>query len=360
VDRKRLIITSVVVLVLGTLIVLQVHSWRKFDWSIVGESLEQLNWWKILGAVLFVHLADGLRAVRWAIFLKPVKDVSFWGLLPAQYIGFAGLALLGRPGEVIRPLVIARRTGLSFSSQFAVWTVERIFDISAVTCIVAADLLFSGTLQTFTDKQYNIMRALGAVLIVIVCSLLFFAISVWRKGEQIALWVERKLNHSHPHLAHRVAAKIRIFSTGLHTIHDISSFIGISVLSLAIWLMIAGAYYAVLQSYADETVYTMTFVYGIILMAFSVAGGVLQLPVVGGGSQLSTIKALYSLFNTPQELATSCGIMLWLVTFVSVTPLGLILARVEHVSLRKLGAESHLQEERAEEEAERPGVVDSV
>ena len=188
-DRKRLIITSVVVLVLGTLIVLQVHSWRKFDWGIVGESLEQLNWWKILGAVLLVHLADGLRAVRWAIFLKPVKDVSFWGLLPAQYIGFAGLALLGRPGEVIRPLVIARRTGLSFSSQFAVWTVERIFDISAVTCIVAADLLFSGTLQTFTDKQYNIMRGLGAVLILILCTLLFFAISVWRKGEQIALWV---------------------------------------------------------------------------------------------------------------------------------------------------------------------------
>ena len=135
------------------------------------------------------------------------------------------------------------------------------------------------------------MRALGAVLIFIVFSLLFFAFSAWRNGEQIALWVERKFSQK-PNVAHRFAAKIRIFSTGLHTIHDVSSFIGISVLSIAIWLLIAAAYYAVLQSYADETVYTMTFVYGIILMAFSVAGGVLQLPVVGGGSQLSTIKAL--------------------------------------------------------------------
>lgn len=358
-DRKRLIITLVVVFVLATLVALQVHSWRKFDWDIVGESLEQLNWWKILGAILLVYLADGLRAVRWALFLKPVKNVSFWSLLPAQYIGFTGLALLGRPGEVIRPLVIARRTGLSFSSQFAVWTVERIFDISAVTIIVATDLLFSGTLQTFTQKQYDIMRALGAVLIFIVFSLLFFAFSAWRNGEQIALWVERKFSHKR-NVAHRFAAKIRIFSTGLHTIHDVSSFIGISMLSIGIWLLIAAAYYAVLQSYADETVYTMTFVYGIILMAFSVAGGVLQLPVVGGGSQLSTIKALYSLFNTPQELATSCGIMLWLVMFVSVTPLGLLLARVEHVSLRKLGAESYAEEEQVEEEAEKPGVVDSV
>ena len=136
-DRKRLIVTSVVVLILATLVILQVHAWRKFDWDILGESLEQLNWWKILGAVALVHVADGLRAVRWAIFLKPVKNVPFWSQLPAQYIGFAGLALLGRAGEVIRPLVIARRTGLTFSSQFAVWTVERIFDISAVTIIVA-------------------------------------------------------------------------------------------------------------------------------------------------------------------------------------------------------------------------------
>jgi len=348
VDRKRLIVTSAVVLVLAVLVVWQIHSWRKFDWEIFAQSLEQLSWWKILGAVVFVHVADGLRATRWAIFLRPVKKVSAFSLLPAQYIGFAGLALLGRPGEVIRPLVIARRTGLSFASQFAVWTVERIFDISAVTVIVAADLLLSGTLRTFTDTQYEIMKALGGVLIFIVCGLLTFAFSVWRNGEQLAQWLERKLSKKYPHVAHRVAARIRIFSAGLHTIHDLGSFVAISTLSLAIWLLIASAYYTVLQSYNDETVYTMTFVYGIILMAFSVAGGVLQLPVVGGGSQLSTIKALYSLFNTPQELATSCGMMLWLVTFVSVTPLGLLLARVEHLSLRKLGAESHAEEEEVE------------
>ena len=348
-DRKRLIITFIVVVVLAVLVVWQVHSWRKFDWQIFGQSLEQLNWWKILGGVGLVYLADGLRAFRWAIFLRPVKKVSPWSLLPAQYIGFAGLALLGRPGEVIRPLIIAHRTGLTFASQIAVWTVERIFDISAVTVIVAADLLLSGTLKTFTDKQIDIMRALGAVLIFIVVGLLAFAFSVWRNGEQIAQWLERKLARRHAHTGHRIASKIRIFSAGLHTIHDLGSFAAIAFISIAIWTLIACAYYAVLQSYNDETVYTMTFVYGIILMAFSVAGGVLQLPVVGGGSQLSTIKALYSLFNTPQELATSCGMMLWLVTFVSVTPLGLILARVEHVSLRKLGEESHLEEEQAGE-----------
>jgi len=40
VDRKRLIVTSVVVLILATLVILQVHAWRKFDWDILGESLD--------------------------------------------------------------------------------------------------------------------------------------------------------------------------------------------------------------------------------------------------------------------------------------------------------------------------------
>jgi hypothetical protein len=50
--------------------------------------------------------------------------------------------------------------------------------------------------------------------------------------------------------------------------------------------------------------------------------------------------------DTP-ELAVSCGMLLWLVTFMSVIPLGLLLARYEHVSLRKLTAESQEAEQAA-------------
>jgi len=45
-------------------------------------------------------------------------------------------------------------------------------------------------------------------------------------------------------------------------------------------------------------------------------------------------------FEVGPELAVSAGIMFWLVTFMSVAPLGLVLARHEHVSLRKLTRES--------------------
>ena len=75
------------------------------------------------------------------------------------------------------------------------------------------------------------------------------------------------------------------------------------------------------------------------------AGSMLQLPAVGGGSQMATIATLSAVFDVPPEMAASCGILLWLVTFASVVPVGLALAHRERLSLRKLSKESHRAEE---------------
>jgi len=88
----------------------------------------------------------------------------------------------------------------------------------------------------------------------------------------------------------------------------------------------------------------------LLLTAASVMGGVLQLPVVGGGSQLATIGTLRGVFHLSPEVATSCGIMLWLVTFMSVIPAGLVLAHFERVSFLRIEEESHAEEEKAMEE----------
>ena len=343
-DRKRLLITAVVVVVVVGLVILQAHAYRKFAWSAFGQEIEQVNWWMILAAVAVIHLADALRAGRWALFLKPEERVSPVKLLAAQYIGFAGLALLGRPGEFIRPYIIAKRTRLTFASQVAVWTVERICDMSAVSLILACDLLFAETLRTF--PQYDTIRAGGFTLISLVGFGALVAFVVWKYGRRIAERLEADLHPSH--IRHRIAFRIRSFGEGLHTIHDLPSFFAVAGLSLAIWMLIACSYWLVLHAYSDPELTTLSLVHSIVLMAGSVAGGVLQLPVVGGGSQLATINLLLYLFDVnpdQPELATSCGILLWLVTFMSVLPLGLVLARLEHFSLRKITSASVREEE---------------
>src|SRR5438270_6575368 len=143
-----------------------------------------------------------------------------------------------------------------------------------------------------------------------------------------------------------MAEKVREFGTGLNTIHGPLSLISLTLVSVGMWYSIALAYQEVTHSYgADALAIPVSQL--LILMFASMLGSMLQLPAVGGGSQMATIATLSSVFDVPPEMAASCGILLWLVTFAAVVPSGLLLAHRERLSLRKLSAESH-QAEKAE------------
>jgi len=74
------------------------RTWRKFDWQKFWEGSEGISWLPVLIGVAFIYIADFLRAIRWKIFLRPtVPKAGFRPLVSPQYVGFAGLALLGRP-----------------------------------------------------------------------------------------------------------------------------------------------------------------------------------------------------------------------------------------------------------------------
>jgi glycosyltransferase 2 family protein len=128
------------------------------------------------------------------------------------------------------------------------------------------------------------------------------------------------------------------------TIHGPLAFLQISAVSLLMWFGIALAYLQVIHAYGPALA-SMTLSDIFPLMGSSMVGSLIQLPGVGGGSQLATISALQHIFGVPHELAASCTILLWLATFVSVVPVGLILAHFERLSLRKLSEESNRQEE---------------
>src|SRR3954451_14005225 len=140
-NQKRILVSAVVLGVLALLVWAQFRAWRKFDWERFKEGTAGIQYLPLLWAVLAVYAADFLRAIRWKIFLRPSKPNASWtGLISPQYVGFTALALLGRPGELIRPYLIARRENLSLPSQLAIWFVERAFDIGAVTVILSVDI----------------------------------------------------------------------------------------------------------------------------------------------------------------------------------------------------------------------------
>jgi uncharacterized protein (TIRG00374 family) len=345
-DKKRIVASLVVFLILAGLLYLQYRHWQSFDWGTFWAQTHRIKKGHVLHAIALIYIGYFMRAVRWKIFLKPVSPkATIMDLLSPTLIGFAGLALLGRAGEFIRPYLIARRTDLPFSSQLAVWAVERIFDVGAFTVLMVLAIFLPSALPSIPHPEYYLrFREGGFFLIGVVLLLTVAAVVIRRNGDAVALWVEARFAHLSSNFGHRLAQKVREFGQGLDTISGPVSLLMLALVSVGMWYVIALAYQEVTHSYGVPSL-EIPVSQLLILMGSSMVGSMLQLPAVGGGSQMATIAALSTVFDVPPEMAASCGILLWLVTFAAVIPAGLALAHRERLSLRTLSQESHQAEE---------------
>ena len=338
-NKKRTLVTVAVVVVLCLLVYLQVHAWKKFDWATFWSNTQHVKWLYVAGAVAIIYFLYALRAVRWRIFLKPMCETTTARLIAPQFIGFAALALLGRAGEVVRPYLIAKKEDLTLTSQLGVWTVERIFDMGSVALMYVV-IVFIGdplwkTLPN-THLQSEVRWSAIAFLAGIVV-LTAAAVVLRRSGHAIAERFERRLAPRSPGLAHGVRTKIDAFTDGLQVISDGSSFVQLFALSMVMWALVGVSYWLVVQAYGGRLAELGAASIAVLMVA-AMFGSLLQLPGVGGGSQLATIAVLNGIFGVGSEVAVSCGMLIWLSTFMSVIPMGLLLAHRERLSLRAVAA----------------------
>jgi hypothetical protein len=85
----------------------------------------------------------------------------------------------------------------------------------------------------------------------------------------------------------------------------------------------------------------VTFSRAMLLMGASIGASLLQFPILGWFTQIAaTAVSMNAFYGAPVEAATACGALLLGVTFLSIIPVGLVFARVEHVSLKRVAAES--------------------
>jgi hypothetical protein len=317
-----------------------------FDWHTFGEQLQLANW-KLFGVgVGLIWGGYVLRAVRWALLLKPTKRVNPVSLLGTQVIGFTAVALFGRLADLVRPYLVSRRTNIPLPSQVAVYTVERMFDMGSVALIFSVVLLFAPDRTSLPHPELINRTALVALGVVI--AFVLFAFFVRAAGVQVANIASRLLGSLSPKLGDGVRDKILGFRDGLNAITTFGDFLQALALSLVMWLMIAYAYLETLRAFsASPQLAGMTLSRCMLLMATSTAGSIIQLPIIGWFTQIGIVaKAMQSFFGVAPEPALGAGTMLLVVTFMSIIPVGLLWSRFEHVSLKKLTEESeHAGEE---------------
>jgi hypothetical protein len=338
--KKKNWILGLVVLVVLAALVLVARQRIHFDWNVFVEQLKLADWKKIGIAVSMIWLAYIVRALRWALFLKPTKKVSPFTILGTQVIGFTGVALLGRPADLVRPYLVAKRVQLPLSSQVAVYVVERMFDAGAMALIFSTVLLFAPDRHSLPHPELMNKAALGGMLATVALAL--FAGLARVSGGAFAAMAKKSLGAMSPKLGQSVSEKILAFRDGLNTIATMGDFLLAAAFSLAMWGMITFAYLETTRAFtASPELAGMTLSRCMLLMVVSMGGSIVQLPVIGWFTQIGLLTAaLQAFYHVAPEPALGCGAMLLGVTFLSIIPVGLIWARFEHVSLKKVATES--------------------
>lgn len=323
-----------------------------FSWQKLGAALEDVNYGLLALGLGTVFVSYAVRAQRWVGFSRYMGKARFWNVYSATIMGFTAIFLLGRAGEPVRPLLIARKDRLPVGASLGVYVLERIFDAGATVVLAACALLLipRSSLGGAGQQSSALLQdarmagwALFGGLVVLIVLLVYFRMhgaKALRTGLQ--QWHKRKGWRG------RVATLIDGFSEGLQAIRSAKDLFAAIAYTAIHWLVMALVYLWVIHAFGSRGG-ELEFRGAVLVLAFTMVGSVVQLPTVGGGMQLSTFLVLSVIFGVEKEPAAAIAIMIWMITFAAVTMVGLPLLVREGWSmgaLRRLAHEEGVQEER--------------
>ncbi|ODS32929.1 MAG: hypothetical protein SCARUB_01930 [Candidatus Scalindua rubra] len=378
-----------VIFIAGILISI-ICSWlfaRKIEWSHLNAALREANYIYVIPTIIIIFVSHYLRAVRWSSLIAPIKKVSVLNLFSATMIGFMGNSVLpARVGEIIRPVMVARKENVKITTSFATVVMERIFDVLSI--IVFASLLFfflpSDTSQDKsvsminhaeasaedlktkdingkqsryhngkgqdasssavneerqTDspnlikqlKKWSIIMAFFGILAITT----LFLLSVY---PQKAGTVLEKLLFIFPHhLKDKLVNLLHSFISGLQVFDNKKQLIWIGALSLIIWFFNATPIYVLCYAFDIKLSFAGAC---FVMVCIALAVALPQAPGFIGVFHIAIQKTL-DLFGVGLASAQSFAIILWALSIIPVTIVGLLFLWREGLSLGEI---SHYEE----------------
>jgi glycosyltransferase 2 family protein len=308
-----------------------------------------------------IYACYALRAMRWQVLQSNLGRASFWAIYKLTLAGFSAIFLLGRAGEPIRPLLLARKEKLPVADMFGVYVLERLFDTASTAVIAGLGLMLfqarvqtglepggsSGTLATAakTTGSFLFVGVLGAIVVL-----------VYLRLHGTAL-LERRLHgwRAHHGWRSKVAGIILGFARGVQTIRTWRELALAVSYSTVHWFGVAWIYVWISRSLGGRLA-TIGLGDALLVLAFTMVGSAVQLPGVGGGSQLACFLAYTTIFGVEKEPAAAAAILIWLITFAGCSLAGVPLLIHEGMSLGELrrmaereGKEIHRKEEALDE-----------
>jgi uncharacterized protein (TIRG00374 family) len=356
-SSRKLLVVLIGLLVVGFVVYRSSGMIRHSDFSGTEmlHAVRSANPYYLILSLATIYACYALRALRWKVFQQNLGPSSFWNIYKMTLAGFSALQLLGRPGEPVRPLLLARREKLPISGVFGVYLLERIFDFAFMALIAIVALRFHVNSQSSETARSLEKAAKPAAFFLVLGILAATALLVFLRFHGTAL-LERQLQgwlHAHGWRG-KIAGIVLEFARGVQTIRSGRDLSLALFYSAVHWFLVLVIYFWVAQSFGS-TLGTLSLSDAMLVLAFALVGSLVQLPGVGGGSQAVTTIAYTKIFLVKTEAALAASIVLWLITFAACSLAGVPLLIHEGLSLGKLRELAEHEKEAAMEGAAEQG-----
>ncbi len=311
---------SLFFLCLAALVVFVAARWDwQFDWSLFFTSLWHVHPVWLAASVAATLLSYVIRAFRWQVLLNPLKEIQFQSLLSTTLVGFSAIYVLGRAGELVRPMWLTQREHVPFTASMATIVVERFFDSVMLVMLFAYSMLLVD-LSTASASTLELMKNAAWVLltgsIVAIACLLLFRSNID--------WIVRHV----PFM--RVAELLKSFSQGLSFLQRSRSFGMATAHSMLLWMVIALQFWFMLLGMRfDFSLSAATLV-----LVVSGIGSIAQIPGIGGGFQAGYIFSMTTFFHVPAEQALATSLVAWAFSYVPTVAVAGIYMMINGLSLK--------------------------
>lgn len=265
-------------------------------------------------AVVVICLVYLFRAVRWGALLAPLSPTSLRNLFIATTVGFSAVLLLGRAGEVVRPVVLPMRDPkIRPSASFVTIMVERIYDMLAVSVLFAANLLWF-TPPIKVTNEFSRVRLGGMVLLFLSLAGVFFLIQFRKRSATVVDWIRKKLESRGfipARLTRAIVSILEQLARALRVLVDARELAVTVAWTAMVWFGIAVANLLVLRAFGLPFGLPAT----IFVLGWSLVGSLVPTPGGAAGAFHAATAAGLIFLGVDPETAAAVSIVMHVVDF---------------------------------------------
>jgi uncharacterized protein (TIRG00374 family) len=308
---------------------------KNLDWREVGHRVSSANPVLLIIAVVIVCLAYGVRAFRWGALLKPLVSAHLSDLFAATTIGFSAVFLIGRAGEVVRPVVLPMRDPrVRPSASLVTILVERIYDMTAVAVMFAISLVWFQPAVT-SEISFGRVRVVGfAMFAATILGVIFLAWYRTRSAWLIDILERRVLRRRFvpQRLAKLVLRILEQLSRALRVLVNARELAETAGWTALLWISIALANFLVMRAFGLHVGVSAT----LFVLGWSLVGSLVPTPGGAAGAFHAATAAGFLFLGVEKDLAAAVSIILHLVDFGPAILFGVFYAIKGDLSISRL------------------------